>query len=371
MERINPEPWSPREVSRLLQLVDGERRYYQELLAAVPYPVAVVSAVYEVTAVNRSFRARFPSGIEAHLAAGPLRELASSCASKGGTLMAAMRIEDSEYRVHASPFADRLDEVSPGAVLVFEAAPSAPPPEPAEGVWLADAKGNPLSPAHRRRPILKEDKARVEAAFRRAVETGEPAAVDYRAEMSDGSVGWMCDRVRVKAGGRLAVVTTLETARATAFQSWLLRSEIEARGQGIPLPPPRPELIELNDLLRRTGANAFLHLNLEPCYISADRAQLARAVESFASFAARGNAPVFRTYMRQVFEDHALPPAPGAYVALEIGPVTADPFAPGMTDTIAAARSIFAMGACLWLNSGVNGHRLVMLFPRAGVAASQ
>lgn len=64
MQRAEYESWKPLEVSRLLALVEAERRYFQELLARLPVAVAVVSGAGELRAANRAFRDTF------HLAAG-------------------------------------------------------------------------------------------------------------------------------------------------------------------------------------------------------------------------------------------------------------------------------------------------------------
>ena len=42
MERIGFEQWKPREVARLLALVESERRYYQEIVATLPAALVVL-----------------------------------------------------------------------------------------------------------------------------------------------------------------------------------------------------------------------------------------------------------------------------------------------------------------------------------------
>lgn len=59
MQRIESGHWRPSEVARLLALVESERRYYQDLFAALPVAVAVVSEDQTLAAVNREFRSRF------------------------------------------------------------------------------------------------------------------------------------------------------------------------------------------------------------------------------------------------------------------------------------------------------------------------
>ena len=59
MERTDFEQWKSKEVARLLALVEAERRYYQEMVAALPIGVAVLSADRAILLANRSFRQTF------------------------------------------------------------------------------------------------------------------------------------------------------------------------------------------------------------------------------------------------------------------------------------------------------------------------
>ncbi len=64
MERTDFELWKAKEVARLLALVEAERRYYQEMMAAVPVGVAVLSPAGDILWANRSFRRTFNLRIE-------------------------------------------------------------------------------------------------------------------------------------------------------------------------------------------------------------------------------------------------------------------------------------------------------------------
>lgn len=59
MERTDFEQWKSKEVARLLALVEAERRYYQEMVAALPIGIAVLSGERAVVLANRSFRQTF------------------------------------------------------------------------------------------------------------------------------------------------------------------------------------------------------------------------------------------------------------------------------------------------------------------------
>ena len=59
MERADLDRWKPREVARLLALVETERRYYQDIVAHLPVGLAVVSSEFWIVSANRSFRQLF------------------------------------------------------------------------------------------------------------------------------------------------------------------------------------------------------------------------------------------------------------------------------------------------------------------------
>jgi CheY-like chemotaxis protein len=59
MERTDVEQWKGKEVARLLALVETERRYYQEIVAALPVGIAVLSGERAIVLANRVFRQTF------------------------------------------------------------------------------------------------------------------------------------------------------------------------------------------------------------------------------------------------------------------------------------------------------------------------
>lgn len=59
MQRADLDQWKSSEVSRLLALVETERRYYQDIFALLPVAVAIVDGERGLSAVNREFRRRF------------------------------------------------------------------------------------------------------------------------------------------------------------------------------------------------------------------------------------------------------------------------------------------------------------------------
>lgn len=55
MEKSENHLWPSREVARLLSLVEGERRYYEDILSVLPVPVAIVQAGGKFVSANRAF----------------------------------------------------------------------------------------------------------------------------------------------------------------------------------------------------------------------------------------------------------------------------------------------------------------------------
>jgi PAS domain S-box-containing protein len=58
MERAEFEQWKPKEVARLLALVETERRYYQEIVASIPVSLVIVGPNLNAVSANRQFRMR-------------------------------------------------------------------------------------------------------------------------------------------------------------------------------------------------------------------------------------------------------------------------------------------------------------------------
>ena len=48
--------WRPKDVARLLSLVESEKRYYQEMVASLPLPVAILDEFLTIQASNRALR---------------------------------------------------------------------------------------------------------------------------------------------------------------------------------------------------------------------------------------------------------------------------------------------------------------------------
>ena len=57
--RADSELWKGHEVVRLLELIWHERRYFQEIIASLPAPLAIVGPHGEILTSNRAFRELF------------------------------------------------------------------------------------------------------------------------------------------------------------------------------------------------------------------------------------------------------------------------------------------------------------------------
>jgi len=59
MERADLEQWRPKDVARLLALVEGQRRYFQEIVAVLPVGILVLSVDLQVVLANAAVRKAF------------------------------------------------------------------------------------------------------------------------------------------------------------------------------------------------------------------------------------------------------------------------------------------------------------------------
>lgn len=59
MQRVEHEFWKRADMARLLVLAEAERRYFQDILAALPVAVAVAARDWALRAASRAFRKMF------------------------------------------------------------------------------------------------------------------------------------------------------------------------------------------------------------------------------------------------------------------------------------------------------------------------
>lgn len=63
MRPVEIDFWKARDVARLLSLVEADRRYFQELLAAIPVPLAIIGADMAVSSCNDAFQKLFDDSV--------------------------------------------------------------------------------------------------------------------------------------------------------------------------------------------------------------------------------------------------------------------------------------------------------------------
>jgi len=266
LDRIDLDFWTAKEVARLLTLVENEKRYYQEIIAILPTPLAIVSREQNLVAVNRAFRRQFgPS----HDAAGQKR--LRDFTSDSSLLAKFSDVIDTEtpataipvvlstaegvaqaFHVSVIPVEDWFHEASREALLVVdEGAKEAPGgteiPDQAPAVaWRLDystkeSRFHTAGPAlllasedvtSWERRVHPDEQARVAAVYEAAADSGNRMAVEYRAVREDGAEIILCDHIQpIREPGHpviLLIVTTVETSRRENRARHTQRRELDA-----------------------------------------------------------------------------------------------------------------------------------------------
>lgn len=245
MERSEFEQWRSKEVARLLALVETERRYYQEIVAALPVALAVLSGDKSLVWANRSFRRLF--GLRAEdvrrkeisqlIPIPALAEWIDGTRSQGAVM--ALEVAGQPARLAAIPVRTADDDgdgetllmlelgvlgaaqnLAPGSKLEITAAsPSALVPADLPAiVWTADAEstdfrtvagaaeeflGYPLShwmdrPGFFEERIHPDDRASVMEVYRHLLERGGDGSAEFRAITASGQSFWCRESIRVK-----------------------------------------------------------------------------------------------------------------------------------------------------------------------------
>ncbi|MGD0618693.1 MAG: PAS domain-containing protein [Bryobacteraceae bacterium] len=253
MDRSDLEQWKPKEVARLLALVEAERRYYQEIVAGLPIGLMVLtpdlSIVSANLAVRRVFGLRSGDPLRGRLDAllpsevlDQVRQVFSSNAARNGVLAnllpghGAGRVRiaiqpirswdysgEQEVLLTIEEMAEPTAELSPPQPEVEHAAETMPEPGAVELlqnldaiVWAAtlpdrqflfvsDAAERVLgwtaaqwteSPTFQLDRIHPGDRERVEREYTAAMESGAPLTLEFRVLHADGGWRWLSERVR-------------------------------------------------------------------------------------------------------------------------------------------------------------------------------
>jgi two-component system, cell cycle sensor histidine kinase and response regulator CckA len=258
MERTDLEQWRAKEVARLLALVEAERRYYQEIVAGLPTPVAVVSAENYVSYANRSFRRRFQvrsedlrrKTLSQILPVEGLEGRVQHLHQHGPSEPFVAVLRDQSFRITLLPMRGWDDDSDLETLLTAEdvslppvevpfAAPvssvpsvsSIPADVPAviwqanpstlvyQGVWgdVEALLGYPpehwtTTSAFFEDRIALEDRATTLALYRAVIATGGEASAEFRSAKADGSAVWCRETIRIpEPGVEGRVVTGLVT----------------------------------------------------------------------------------------------------------------------------------------------------------------
>ena len=259
MERTGIEQWKPREVARLLALVETERRYYQEIVAALPVALAVLSSERIIVSSNRAFRQLVQltgdelrqKNIEQILPSDELIERIRAAHVHGDTGMFRISTGDRNFRAAAIPIRGWDEEMEAETLLMLDAfetppaemraeaqpapvAPEAvPEPEPQEpkpavdlstlpaAIWQADAAtfqftyaggstetllgysnehllAEPLLFSDRIHP---EDREEVMALYRDAVAKGGEVTAEFRAVRASGETVRVRETIQIPEPG--------------------------------------------------------------------------------------------------------------------------------------------------------------------------
>lgn len=258
MERASFEQWKPREVARLLALVETERRYYQEMVATLPVALAVLDASRAIVSSNRAFRRLIgmsaeelrQKDIDQILPSPELIERVRAAHVNRDTTPFTIAIGERTYRMAAIPIHGWDDEMQPETLLMvepMEAGPvaakpvegeaAAPEPAPAEvepaavEVTEAEAEAVPLpveSPLEAPAAIWEADAATF--AFTR-VRGGEQELLGYSAEH------WLTEplffSLRIHPEERDAVMALYQSAAARNGEASAEFRAINASGAAV------------------------------------------------------------------------------------------------------------------------------------------
>ena len=231
-DRPSHNRWTAREVSRLLALIETERRYYQEIVSSLPVGVCAVTAGLEIVYANRAFRrilgrpAEEAEGdrLPAALGVADLRErvgrVIETGVSDSGTADKRPALSILPARGWDDSGSEALLVIGLGAAVPAAERPAAAIPDSIPAlIWRRRGPGfeiEKIAGALETGEIAAEDRDRVSAFFAQA--SGGRAEIDYRAVTSGGRKVWLRD-IATPAGGLTIQGVTIEITAAVARQS--------------------------------------------------------------------------------------------------------------------------------------------------------
>jgi two-component system, cell cycle sensor histidine kinase and response regulator CckA len=219
--------WSLRDVARLRALLEAELRYFREIAAILPIPLAILSKDRAIVWSNRAFRSRFSEL--------PARDLLNS-----GFIELPLRAWHDEDETETLI-------VAGGAVSSTPAGAGTIPSELPAIVWQADAAtlqfrslegnveemlGYPRSQWLGNRGFFEdrihpEDRTATMTLYRGVLAAGGEASAEYRAVSASGDVVWCRETIRVSGATVTGVITNI-TGRKQLERQLLSAGRFEA-----------------------------------------------------------------------------------------------------------------------------------------------
>lgn len=228
IERADFRHWAPKDVARLLALLEAELGYYREIAAALPIPLAVISKDRSLVWTNRAFRTRFGTRTEDLPARGftevPLRAWHDEDETE--TLIV---VQD---RPRPTPLMAGGEALSDLPAIVWQADAATLQFRSVEG--SAEAMlGYPASHWLGRREFFEErihpdDRAATMALYRAVLKTGGEASAEYRVTpAASGQIVWCRETIRVSGTSVTGVITNI-TSRKKLERQLLSAGRFEA-----------------------------------------------------------------------------------------------------------------------------------------------
>ena len=251
MDRTDFEPWKGKEVAKLLALVENQRRYYQDLVSALPVGLVVLSANRSVVSSNRAFRQAFGvrsddlrgKNIEQILPSDQLIENIRSV-MLNGIPQPPFQVEHGGklWRIAILPLRNWDEGMETETLLVVDDVTGLPSDAPAAApqaafsfenlpavVWRADAAGLQFSAvsggaeqmlgypaAHWLKTanffaqrIHQEDREAVLALYRTAIQQSREVSAEFRMITATGQPAWCRETVRLAGPGVLTGILTV------------------------------------------------------------------------------------------------------------------------------------------------------------------
>jgi two-component system cell cycle sensor histidine kinase/response regulator CckA len=219
MQRADFEQWKSSDVARLLALVETERRYFQDIFAALPVPLAILDVNLNLLAVNREFRKRFGlPGVELNRSrVNDVFQAEGLTPGESATLDALHPPTGKTFRLTLIRMRSWQDAAEEEMLLTVEEPAAAAAPARTDLPWET-WEYQPASESFSapRGPLTAWSEARVHPLDREAFvafyRQRKTQSIEYRTQTMDGAVKWMRDVLAPEVDGKRAGLTVEVTA---------------------------------------------------------------------------------------------------------------------------------------------------------------